>query len=91
MVIIETNCPSQTPGRAEAQVTPAGGKSSALQEMENRGNEAKNYLKTKEVTVFNAANSACFARRLARIGRKMEYVQRILCKTSLRFEWEAEV
>jgi hypothetical protein len=58
--------------------------------MENRGNEAKNYLKTKEVAVLSAANGACFARKLARFGRKMQYVQRILRKTNLRFEWKAE-
>jgi hypothetical protein len=58
--------------------------------MENRGNEAKNYLKTKEVAVFNVSNSACFARKLARFGRKMEHVQRILRKTNLSFEWKAE-
>ena len=81
---------SPTPGRAEAQVNPARGNSSALWKMENRGNEANKYMKTKEVTVFVAANSGCFARRLARIGRKMEYVQRILLKTNLRSEWKAE-
>jgi predicted kinase len=58
--------------------------------MENRGNEAKKYLKTKEVTVFSAANSACLARKSARIRRKMEHVQRILRKTNLRFECKAE-
>jgi hypothetical protein len=36
-----------------------------LQKMKNSGNEAKKYLKTKEVTVLNAANLACFARKLA--------------------------
>jgi len=32
--------------------------------MENRGNEAKNLLKTKEVTLFNDAQFARFARSL---------------------------
>jgi hypothetical protein len=34
--------------------------------MENSGNEAKKYLKTKEVTFLNAANYAHLARELAR-------------------------
>jgi hypothetical protein len=33
--------------------------------MENSGNEAKKYLKTKEVTVLNAANYARIARKSA--------------------------
>jgi hypothetical protein len=68
----------------------ASARSSELQKMENSGNEAKKYLKTKEVTVFVATNSARFARKLARIRRKIEHVQRNLCKTNLRFEWKAE-
>ena len=34
---------------------------------ENRGNEAKEYLKTKDITFSNAANYACFAREFAAI------------------------
>jgi hypothetical protein len=34
---------------------------------ENRGNEAKKCLKTKDITFFNAANSAHFARTLSAI------------------------
>jgi len=33
----------------------------------NRGNEAKKYLKTKEVTILNAANCAHFGRQIAPI------------------------
>jgi hypothetical protein len=36
-----------------------------LQKMENSGNEAKKYLKTKNITFLNAANYARFARKLA--------------------------
>jgi hypothetical protein len=36
---------------------------------ENRGNEAKEYLKTKDITFLNAANCARFARKSAQIGR----------------------
>jgi hypothetical protein len=35
--------------------------------MENSGNEAKKYLKTKEVALFIAANYACLAHKLAAI------------------------
>jgi hypothetical protein len=35
--------------------------------MENSGNEAKKYLKTKKVALFNAANYACLAPKLAAI------------------------
>ena len=34
---------------------------------ENRGNKAKKYLKTKDITFFNAANSASLARNLSAI------------------------
>ena len=41
--------------------------SSELQKMENSGNEAKKYLKTKDITFFDAAIYARFARKLAAI------------------------
>ena len=37
---------------------------SASRKMKNSGNEAKEYLKTKEITFFNDANYARFARNL---------------------------
>ena len=36
--------------------------------MQNSGNEAKKYLKTKDITFLNAADSARFARKLTPIG-----------------------
>jgi hypothetical protein len=39
-----------------------------LQKMKNSGNEAKKYLKTKEVSISNVAYSARFARKLAPFG-----------------------
>jgi hypothetical protein len=36
--------------------------------MENSGNEAKKYLKTKHITFLNAANHARFAHIFAQIG-----------------------
>jgi hypothetical protein len=35
--------------------------------MQNRGNEAKKYLKTKHITFLNAADYARFAHQLAQI------------------------
>jgi len=43
------------------------GESSTLQNMENSGNEAKKYLKTKENHFLNDANYARFARKSAAI------------------------
>jgi hypothetical protein len=43
------------------------GKRRKLQEMENSGNEAKKYLKTKEVAILTAAYFARFERILRAI------------------------
>jgi len=56
--------------------------------MQNSGNEAKKYLKTKENHFLNAANYARFARKLAQIRALKEQKQRILPKTNRRVEWE---
>jgi len=48
-----------------------------IQEIENSGNEAKKYLKTKKVTFFNVAQSVRFARNLAQFKRQKEQKQRI--------------
>jgi hypothetical protein len=42
------------------------------QKMENSGNEAKKYLKTKHITFLSAANYARFAHQLAANGRRKE-------------------
>jgi hypothetical protein len=39
-----------------------------LQKMKNSANEAKKYLKTKNMTFLNGADYARFARKLAQIG-----------------------
>ena len=44
-----------------------GEQSRELQKMENSGNEAKKWLKTKENRFLYAANYARFARKLAQI------------------------
>jgi hypothetical protein len=46
---------------------PAGGIQGTAREYENRGNEAKKYLKTKDITFLSAANYARFACNLAQI------------------------
>jgi hypothetical protein len=43
------------------------GESSTLQKMENSGNEAKKFLKTKENHFLNDANYGRFTRRFAAI------------------------
>jgi hypothetical protein len=52
----------------------------------NRGNKAKEYLKTKDITFFNPANDARFARKLAQIGAPKERKPAILCITKRSFE-----
>jgi hypothetical protein len=52
----------------------------AQQKMENSGNEAKKYLKTKEVAILNAANYARFALKLTAIGPKRSKKQHVLRK-----------
>jgi hypothetical protein len=48
--------------------------------MRNSGNEAKKYLKTKDITFLNAAILAHFAHRLAPIAPQKEQKRRILQK-----------
>jgi hypothetical protein len=54
-------------GAGESGRVPAMGKCRELQKMKNSGNEAKEYLKTKDITFLNAANYARFAHELAQI------------------------
>ncbi len=51
--------------------------------MENSGNEAKKYLKTKEVTVLNAANSALFALKTTHFAPQKEQETLHFAKTKL--------
>jgi hypothetical protein len=46
---------------------PVGGIQGTGREYENRGNEAKKYLKKKDFTFLSAVNYARFARNLAQI------------------------
>ena len=49
--------------------------------MKNSGNEAKEYLKTKDIAFLNAANYACFACKFAQIQHRKEQKQRFLRRT----------
>jgi hypothetical protein len=51
---------------------------------ENRGNEAKKCLKTKDLTIFNGASSAHFARNLSAIEPQMDQTTPGFTKTGSR-------
>jgi hypothetical protein len=70
--------------------TLAQRESSALRKMENSGNEAKKYLKTKEVTILNAANFALFARRLTPIAPQKEQKNTFFCENEPKL-WSRKV
>ena len=55
-------------GAVENGVVPASRESRQPEKMKNRGNEAKKWLKTKDITFFKGANDARFARKSAQIG-----------------------
>jgi hypothetical protein len=46
---------------------PSGGDPEAREKIQNSWNEAKESLKTKDITFFSGADYARFARKLARI------------------------
>jgi hypothetical protein len=48
-------------------MAPAGRESGAARKTQNSGNEAKEYLKTKDIAFLNDANYVRFARKLAPI------------------------
>jgi hypothetical protein len=50
-------------------VVPPAGQGWEAEKMKNSGNEAKKYLKTKDITFLIDANYAHFGRRFAQIGR----------------------
>jgi len=61
-----------------------------LPKMQNSGNEAKECLKTKDITFLNAANPARFAREFAQFGRQKERKQSILRKRAEHLESTSE-
>ena len=66
----------------ESGMAPLPWENGTLRKMENSGNEAKKYLKTKESRFLNAANCARFARKLTPIGPQMEKNSSILRRRS---------
>jgi hypothetical protein len=60
--------PRRSSAKGKTGTVPARGESREVEKMKNRGNEAKEYLKTKDITFFNDANYARFARKLTPIA-----------------------
>ena len=60
---------------------PVGGIRRTAREYENRGNEAKEYLKTKDITFLEVANFKCFVRKLAATSPQREQMTPHFAKT----------
>jgi len=71
-------------GKGKRQGLRVPGKSRMLRKMKNRGNEAKEYLKTKDITFLNAANCAHFARKLIPFLPQKEQKTPYFVKTKLK-------
>jgi hypothetical protein len=63
---------------------PVGGIKRTAREYENRGNEAKKCLKTKDITFLKVANFACFVRKLTAISPQREQMAAHSAKTKSR-------
>ena len=59
--------PENQPSATKGGNVPAQGESREIEKMKNGGNEAKEYLKTKDITFLMAANHAHFVCKLAQI------------------------
>ena len=64
---------------------PAGGTQRTAREYENRGNEAKEYLKTKDITFLKVADFARFVRKLRAISPQREQMTPHFVKTNSGF------
>jgi len=53
-------------------MVPVSRETAEIQKMENSGNEAKKYLKTKDIAFLNVASFAHFARNFAPFGPQKE-------------------
>ena len=73
MVLSRTLCRGRAAGGRQAltkaRLPRKEGKAGNQEKMKNSGNEAKKYLKTNDITFFNDANYARFARKFAQIER----------------------
>ena len=63
------------------EIAPEWGIQRTARKYKNRGNEAKKCLKTKDLTIFNGADSAHFARNLSAIEPQMDQTMPDLAKT----------
>ena len=54
-----------TENAAECEIARMGEAPKVARKYKSSGNEAKESLKTKDITFLNAANHACFERKLA--------------------------
>ena len=63
-------------------MVPASRETAEIQKMKNSGNEAKKYLKTKDITFFSAANYARFACKSAPIRAPKEQQNHFSRRTS---------
>jgi len=63
---------------------PASREGSAVQKTKNSGNEAKKWLKTKDITILDAAHFAHFECKLAQIELKKEQETHHFTKTNRR-------
>ena len=69
----------------EPGIVPAKQETSFLQKMQNSGNEAKKWLKTKEVVLLSDAQFVRFACKLAPNRAQKAPKNHILCKTKSGF------
>ena len=67
-------------GQGRTEWSGRGRGTSALQKVKNSGNEAKESLKTKDITFLKGANFARFARKITLISRQKEQKNCILRK-----------
>jgi hypothetical protein len=67
MVLQWTHCRRRAPRREAKRIGHGEWGSGESEKVKNRGNEAKKWLKTKDITFFNGANDAHFARNFAQI------------------------
>jgi len=65
-------------------MVPVSRETAEIQKMKNSGNEAKKYLKTKDITFFSAADYARFVRNLTPIALPKGQTMRDLHKTKLK-------
>jgi len=83
-----TDCRSRAAPRPDPQskaiLSRQQGNTQAIQNRQNRGNEAKKWLKTKDITFLSDADYVRFARTFAPIERQIDQKRRKLRRTKTR-------